>query len=120
MTDVKQLLIDTLDQEFDYPIILQGSLSEEDVFPDSFFTFFNNDTVDDAFFDNNETQTIWDFDLNFYSIDPALVNSVLVTAKPLLKAVGFIVDGKGYDVLSNNPTHTGRSINVQYIEKVRL
>lgn len=118
--DVKQLLIDTLSAVFDYPIILQGSLSDEDEFPDSFFTFFNNDTVDEAFFDNNETETIWDFDLNFYSIDPALVNSVLVEAKPLLKAAGFLVDGKGYDVLSNNPTHTGRAINILYIEKVRV
>ncbi len=117
--NVKQLLIDTL-STFNYPVILQGSLSDEDEFPASFFTFFNNDTADDAFYDNSETETIWDFDLNFYSIDPALVNSVLVEAKPLLKAAGFIVDGKGYDVLSNNPTHTGRAINIQYIEKVRI
>ena len=117
--NVKQLLIDTL-STFNYPVILQGSLSDENPFPPSFFTFFNNDTADDNFFDNNETETIWDFDLNFYSDDPALVNSVLVTAKPLLKAAGFIVDGKGYDVLSNNPTHTGRAINIQYIEKVRI
>ncbi len=116
--DVKGLLIDTL-ESFNYPVILQGSLSDEDEFPDSFFTFFNNDTADDAFYDNNETETIWDFDLNFYSNDPSLVNTVLVQAKPLLKVAGFIVDGIGYDVLSNNPTHTGRAINIQYIEKVR-
>lgn len=117
--NVKQLLIQTL-STFNYPVILHGSLSDEDEFPASFFTFFNNDTADDNFYDNSETETIWDFDLNFYSIDPALVNSVLVEAKPLLKAAGFIVDGKGYDVLSNNPTHTGRAINIQYIEKVRI
>ena len=116
--DVKGLLIETL-ETFQYPVYLQGSLSDEDEFPDSFFTFFNNDTVDSNFFDNQETETIWDFDLNFYSNDPTLVNSVLVQAKSLLKEVGFIVDGKGYDVLSNNPTHTGRAINVLYIEKVR-
>lgn len=117
--DVKQLLIDTLQNAFNYECYLQGTLSDTDEFPDSFFTFFNNDTVDENFFDNSETQTIWDFDLNFYSIDPALVNSVLVQAKPLLKAVGFIVDGKGYDILSNNTNYTGRAINVLYIEKVR-
>lgn len=117
--DVKQLLIDTLENAFNYPVILQGSLSEDDEYDDSFFTFFNNDTIDDAFFDNNETQTIWDFDLNFYSNDPTLVNSVLVEAKALLKAQGFIIDGVGYDVLSDEPTHTGRGINVTYIQKVR-
>ena len=116
--DVKQLLIDTL-SVFNYPIYLQNSLSDEDTFPDSFFTFFNNSTVDDAFYDNTESETIWDFDLNIYSIDPAIVNSTLVIAKPLLKAAGFIVDGKGYDVLSGVPALTGRGINVLYIEKVR-
>ena len=115
---VKDLLISTL-ESFNYPIYLQGSLSDEDVYPDSFFTFFNNDTSDNAFYDNNESQTIWDFDLNFYSTDPELVNSVLMEAKPLLKAVGFIVDGAGYDVLSDEVTHTGRGINLIYIQKVR-
>ena len=69
MTDVKNLLIDTLTEEYNYPVILQGSLSTDDVYPESFFTFWNNNTADEAFFDNEETQTIWDFDLNFYEIE---------------------------------------------------
>lgn len=116
--DVKQLLIDTI-SSFNYPTYQQGSMSDSDEYPDSFFTFFNNETSDDDFFDNQETITIWDFDLNIYSNDPEVVNSVLVEAKPLLKAAGFIVNGKGYDVLSDYETHTGRGINVLYIEKVR-
>lgn len=115
---VKDLLIETL-ESFNYPIYLQGSLSINDEYPDSFFTFFNNQTSDSAFYDNNEFQTIWDFDLNFYSNDPELVNSVLLEAKALLKAQNFIVDGVGYDVLSDEITHTGRGINVIYIQKVR-
>jgi hypothetical protein len=116
--DIKQLLIDTL-SSFDYPIYQQGSMSNDEQYPDSFFTFFNNETNDDAFFDNQETMTIWDFDLNIYSIDPEVVNSALLEAKPLLKQAGFIVNGVGYDVLSDEPTHTGRGINILYIEKVR-
>lgn len=114
--DVKGLLIETL-QSFNYPIYLQGSLSDEDVYPPSFFTFFNNSTNDEAFYSNTETQTIWSFDLNFYSNDPTLVNTVLLAAKPLLKAVGFISDGSGYDILSDEPTHTGRAINLLFIER---
>lgn len=116
--NVKQLLIDTL-QSFNYPIRLQGSLSNEEAYPPSFFTYFNNSTSDDAFYDNTESETIWDFDLNFYSSDPILVDTVLPQAKKLLKAQGFIVDGKGYDVMSDEQTHTGRGINLLYIEKVR-
>ena len=116
--DVKTLLINTL-QSFGYPIYLQGSMAKDDAYPSSFFTFWNNDTADEAFFDNQETETIWDFDLNFYSNDPALVNTVLVQAKRTLKAVGFIPAGSGYDVLSDEPTHTGRGMNLLFIDKVR-
>ena len=116
--DVKQLLIDTI-SSFNYPVYQQGSMSNSDQYPDSFFTFFNNETNDDNFFDNQETMTIWDFDLNIYSNDPEVVNTTLLIAKPLLKAAGFIVNGAGYDVLSDEETHTGRGINVLYIQKVR-
>lgn len=116
--DVKQLLIDTI-ESFNYPVYQQGSMSDSDDYPASFFTFFNNNTNDDAFFDNTATRIIWDFDLNIYSIDPDVVNNTLTQAKPLLKAAGFIVNGVGYDVLSDEETHTGRGINVLYIEKVR-
>lgn len=116
-TDVKMLLINTLDAEFHLPVILQGSLSIEDEYPEAFFTFFNNSTSDEAFYDNAETETIWDFDLNYYSKDPVSVNSVLMEARNLLKSVGFIPDGSGYDVLSDEREYTGRGINLFYIER---
>lgn len=114
--DVKQLLIDTL-ETFDLPIYLQGSMSDEEEYPDSFFTFWNNNTADDEFFDNTESRVIWNFDINFYSNDPASVNTVLLAAKQMLKANGFIPDGSGYDVISDEPTHTGRGMNILYIER---
>ena len=117
--DVKGLLITTLEQRFDWPVILQGSMSDDDKYPDSFFTFWNNDSDDSAFYDNDNTQVLWNFDVNFYSIDPVLVNSVLLQVKPLLKAVGFIPDGSGHDVISDEPTHTGRGMTFLYIEKIR-
>lgn len=115
--DVKQLLIDTLDS-FELPVFLQGSLQDDEEYPESFFTFWNNETEDAAFFDNAETRTVWNFDVNFYSSDPALVNTMLRQAKTKLKAAGFIVQGAGYDVVSDEPTHTGRGVGVVYIERV--
>lgn len=115
--DVKTLLINTLTTEFKLPIFLQGSMSDDATYPASFFTFWNNTTEDSNFYDNSETQTIWDFDLNFYSNDPATVNTMLISAKALLKSVGFIINGSGYDVLSDETTHSGRGINLIYIER---
>ena len=119
MSNPKELLISTLTDNFKtYPVYLQGSLSNDDVYPDSFFTYWNNDTLDVSFFDNEPSVVIWDFDLNFYSLDPDLVNTVLLTAKTLLKQAGFIPDGSGHDVASDEDTHTGRGIGLMYMQKL--
>lgn len=116
MVNMKDVLIQTI-STLGYPIFQQGSLGEDVQYPESFFTFWNNEVPGDEFYDNTEHSYIWDFDLNFYSSDPALVNTKLLEAKALLKAQGFIVNGKGHDVASDEPTHTGRGINVRKIEK---
>lgn len=108
---MKDLLIETL-ETFGYPVILQGSLGKDEAYPESFFTFWNNDSYDGSHYDNDARSYVWDFDVNFYSTDPALVNSKLIEAKTKLKQQGFIVPGKGHDVASDEPTHTGRGINV--------
>ena len=116
MVNMKDLLIKTL-EIMGYPIFLQGSLGKDEAYPDSFFTFWNNDVPGNEFYDNEEHSYVWDFDLNFYSNDPTLVNTKLLEAKAKLKQAGFVVTGKGYDVLSDEPNWTGRGINVQKIEK---
>jgi len=110
------LLIKTL-EPLGFPIKKQGSLNKEEPYPNSFFTFWNNDSFDGSYYDNKEHQTVWDFDLNFYSIDPELIEKVLKEAKEKLKEQGFIVSGKGHDVASDEKTHTGRGMNVLIIEK---
>lgn len=112
---MKDLLIQTL-EPLGFPIFLQGSLGPDEPYPESFFTFWNNDTAGGEFYDNEEHNYTWDFDLNFYSTDPELTNTKLMAAKTLLKAAHFIVTGKGYDVASDEPTHTGRGIHVLKIE----
>lgn len=114
--DVKQKLIDVL-ESFNLPVFLQGSLQDDVEYPDSFFTFWNNDTFDDDYYNNVETATVWSFDVNYYSNEPESVNAMLLQAKAALKKQGFIVGGKGYDVASDEPTHTGRGIEIEYIER---
>lgn len=111
---MKELLISLL-ESFGYPVFQQGSL-DDDPYPESFFTFWNDDSYDGHHYNNCAISTVWSFDVNFYSTDPALVNTVLIKAKTLLKSNKFIISGKGHDVGSDEPTHTGRGINVLYIE----
>lgn len=109
-------------ESFGYPFIKQGSLSPADEYPDHFFTYWTDDTAGTGFYNNNETGVIWTYSLNFYSINPELVSGMFKilegkdTAKSLLRKAGFIVAGAGYDVASDEPTHTGRGITVLYRE----
>lgn len=101
---------------FGYPVRLQGSLAKDEAYPDSFFTFWNNSSDDGSHYDNGPIFYVWNFDVNFYSTDPALVYTQLEAARVALKAAGFIISGRGYTVASDEPTHTGRGLTALIIE----
>lgn len=111
------LLIETL-ETLGYPVKLQGSILPDEPYPDSFFTFWNDSADGTGFYSNEEGAITWTYSVNFYSTDPLLVNSKLLEAKALLKSAGFTVTGAGYDVASDEPTHTGRGITVYYLQKL--
>ena len=98
----------------DYPVYRQGSVTQE--YPDSFFTFWNTDSPDHAHYDNETYGISWAFMVNFYSTDPELTYSVLEEARQTLKDAEFIIYGKGYDVNSDEPTHTGRGFTAYFLE----
>lgn len=116
---MKEELI-TLLKTFKYPVRLQGSLGETEKYPESFFTFWNSDSDDGSHYDNNAISCVWNYDVNFYSSDPSLVNTIPLQAKRLLRQNGWIISGKGYDLTSDEPTHTGRGFGAIYIEREPL
>lgn len=113
---MKELLIGLL-ESFGYPVYLQGTLHENEAYPEHFFTYFNNDSEDLNHYDNNPIAYVWYFDIMFYSIDPELVMQMIEQARVLLKQNGFIITGKGFDVMSDEPTHTGRGFMASKIER---
>ena len=122
---VKQILIDALSELIDpdtnkpYQIMLQGSLLANEPYPDSFFTFWNNESASEEFYSNNEHEIVYYFDLNFYSskLDSEIEN-IFTSAIAALKNAGFIVGGNGFDVPSDESTHTGRGVDLIYIEQI--
>lgn len=106
-------LISTL-STLGYPVKLQGSLLPDEPYPDHFFTFWNDSADGISYYSNEENAIEWRYSLNFYSIDPSLVDTKLLEAKALLKAQGWVVSGAGYSVMSDEPTHTGRGITILY------
>lgn len=110
---MEELLISTL-EALGYPVKLQGSILPDEPYPDSFFTFWNDSADGSSFYSNNEGAILWAYSLNFYSVDDLLINAKLLEAKALLKEAGFIVSGAGYSVASDEPTHSGRGIEVLF------
>ena len=103
---MKQKLITAL-QSFGYPVFLQGTLNPEEAYPNTFITFFTDSTEDGAHFDNKTNAVEWWFSVILYSNDPVTVNTKPDEIRAALKAAGFIPQGKGNDILSDEPTHTG-------------
>jgi hypothetical protein len=100
------------------PVKKQGSLLPDESYPDHFFTYWNNSSDGSSYYSNDEGAIIWNYTVCSYSIDELLTDSNLMEAKKLLRQAGFIVAGAGYDVVSDEPTHTGRGITVLYREKL--
>lgn len=114
---MKDLLINTL-ESLQYPVFLQGTLNPDEAYPESFFTFWVYDSEDITFYDNNENHEKWFINVIFYSSDPALVASVPMQAREMLKAAGFIPQGRGSDMQSTRPTHTAWTMDIIYKEKL--
>jgi hypothetical protein len=110
-------LIETL-ESLGYPVKKQGSLLPDEPYPNHFFTYWNNSADGSSYYSNDEGAVIWNYSVNFYSVDELLISSKLMEAKQLLRKAGFIVAGAGYDLVSDEPTHTGRGITAVYRENL--
>lgn len=97
------VLLETLN----YPVFLQGSLNPDEQYPDSFFTFWNFDTPETAFYDDAANRAVWGFWIYFYSVDPVLVEQMSEQARQLLKQNGYTLQGKPNDISVDRPTHSG-------------
>lgn len=112
---MKELLIKTL-EAFGYPVMLQGSLNEDEAYPPTFITFWTSNADDGTHYDNDAANFIWVFDVFFYSNDPSLVNTKPLEIREALRAKGFIPRGKGWDAPSDESTHTGWGQEYSYRE----
>lgn len=112
---MEDLLIEIL-QTFGFPVKRQGSLANDEPYPDNFFTFWSVSADGDAFYDNDENAIVYTYNVNFYSVDPESVYTVLRRAKKELRNAGFDAWGDAHDVTSDEPTHDGRGITISFIK----
>ena len=58
--NAEDILIEVL-KTFEYPVKRQGSMLPANVYPDNFFTFWNNSSNSERFYDNSENIYVYDF-----------------------------------------------------------
>ncbi len=92
---------------YDHPVFLHGSMAEDEPYPESFITFQITGSPEQDFFDGEPHGTQWRFMVAFYTSNPALLSTVPRQIYTDLKADGWIPQGKGYNIPSDEPTHTG-------------
>lgn len=113
---MKSSLITVLETICPNNVYLQGTLAANAEYPDSFITFWTDYTDDATFYDNNAHSEIWSFSVIFYSNDPSIIDTTCAEIRTKLKAAGFIPQGKGNDIPSDRPSHTGWAMDFIYKE----
>lgn len=108
-------LIELLER-FGYPVIRQGSLGPNEKYPDTFFTFWNNDETEHSAYDNHTVNADYDYDVNVYSTSPAKAYNLLAQARNILRENGWVSPSRGYDVQSDEVTHVGRGMEITYLK----
>lgn len=104
---MKELLINTLESILPNKVFLQGTLNGDEAYPDSFVTFWTNDTSDRAHYDDDVHSIDWSFSVIFYTSIPELITTIPTQIRNALKSAGFIPQGRGFDIPSDRPSHTG-------------
>lgn len=116
---MKELLYQTLNTICPDNVYLQGTMNPDEEYPQKFITFFTTQTDDISHYNDDVSAIEWRFSVMFYSNDPTEVNTIPQQISSALKAVGFIPQGKGTDLLCDTPTHTGWAMEFLYRENIK-
>lgn len=116
---MKEKLIKLLNT-FGLPVYLQGTMSEDEDYPSSFFTFYNFEKKEGGFYSGRPTTINWGFWVFIYADDPEVVETKLDEAAALLRKNGWVIENKGEDVASDEPSHTGRMMTCRFLEYMEV
>ncbi len=102
-------------ETFGYKVRRQGGFLEDEAYPDTFITFWNASESEAAAYDNETKRVVYMYNVNVYSDDPGVTFSLLRDIRKLLKKNGYIITTRGRDVISDEPSHTGRGLDAVII-----
>lgn len=99
-----------------YPYARQGSFQEGETPPESLFTFWNADTPEEGFYDNQAHKAVWVWYVYAYTKNANLIYTMIDEFINEAKKKGFIMDGKAHDIPSDAPDYFGRYVALRYVE----
>lgn len=114
---MEENLIELL-QTLGYKAYRQGSIPENQAYPDTFFTFWNNETIEHSAFDNDTSIITYDYDVNVYSTDISVCVDLLEQARTLLKQNNWIITVISNDMASDEITHVGKGMRVLFLRQL--
>lgn len=97
-------------------VILQGTLAENEPYPEEFVTIWTDFTADNSHFDNAVASVDWNFTVIYYTSDPEKLAKKPKEIINTLRQAGFIPQGRGQDIPSDEKTHTGWAMEFIYKE----
>lgn len=103
--------------EIGLPYFRQGSLSDDE-YPTSFFTFWNIDTKNGSFYDNESKRYFSYIQIGFYTNDANLIYSQLDESGEFYekaKAKGFVFEGRAKDTNADKNNYYGRLCYIRII-----
>ena len=110
------VLLQTLEKT-GFPVYLQGTIAQEKEYDESFITYQITDSPLQDFLDDDATGTQWEINVIFYTSRADLLYSAPADIFAQLKAAGFIPQGKGFNIPSDEPTCNGYGNDFLYYER---
>lgn len=98
-------------------LFLQGTINPDAAYPETFVTFWTDYTADSAHYENRTDSVEWHFTVILYSSNATTVNTKPAEIRAKMKEAGFLPQGKGNDIPSDEKTHTGWAMEFLYNEK---
>ena len=102
-----------------YDVILQGSLDSEEEYPSSFFTYWNWENPREQYYDNKHKSVASSFQIQFYTTDMKILDSVVNQAVQLLEENDFMLDEEPINNYSDIPNYKSKTFDV-IIEQRRI
>lgn len=113
-----QSIEDVVDDEtITYTAYRQGSIPQDQTYPDTFFTFWLNNELEHSSYDNGTSNVTYDFDVYVYSTDIERCLNLLDRARKKLKENGWIIIVRSFDAFSDEITHVGTGMQVCYLKQ---